>query len=71
MWPTVDQLYYYEKLFIIHLGGTRISLLDGTRVMKQTALKRLELTGRKHMICDSCVNTVSTKMEDVCICQED
>lgn len=21
MWPTVDQLYYYEKLFIIHLGG--------------------------------------------------
>lgn len=25
VWPTVDQLYYYEKLFIIHLRGTGIS----------------------------------------------
>lgn len=57
----MDQLYYYEKLFIIHLRGTGISLLDGTRVMKPTVLKRLQLTGRKHMIYDRCVNTVSER----------
>jgi hypothetical protein len=68
VWPTVDQLYYYEKLFIIHLGGTGISLLDGTLARKPTVLKKLELTGSKHIMCDRWVNT---KMEDVCICQED
>lgn len=50
MWPTVDQLYYYEKLFIIHLGGIRISLLDGTQAMKPAVLKRLELKGREYII---------------------
>lgn len=52
MWPTVDQLYYYEKLFIIHLGGIGISFLDGTWMMKSTVLKRLELVGREHIKCD-------------------
>ena len=46
MWPTVDQLYYYEKLFIIHLGGIRISFPEGTWMMKSTVLKRPALTHR-------------------------
>lgn len=29
----MDQLYYYEKLFIIHLRGIKISFLDSIRMM--------------------------------------
>lgn len=68
----MDQLYYYEKLFIIHLGGIRISLLDGTQAMKPAVLKRLELKGREYIIyvADGWTQH-SQRMEDVCICQKD
>lgn len=68
----MDQLYYYEKLFIIHLGGIRISLLDGTQAVKPAVFKRLELKGREYIIyvADGWTQH-SQRMEDVCIHQKD
>lgn len=48
----MDQLYYYEKLFIIHLGGIKISFLDSTQMMKSTVLKRPVLTRTEYIKCD-------------------
>lgn len=64
MWPTVDQLYYYEKLFIIHLGGIKISFRDSTWMMKSTVLKRPVLTCTEYIKCDrSSTNSLFTKEE--------
>lgn len=61
MWPTVDQLYSYEKLSIIHLGegGHQDLILDSTQMMKSTVLKSPALT------CTQCViNGVNTVHEE-------
>lgn len=67
MWPTVDQLYYYEKLFIIHLGGIKISFRDSTRMMKSTVLKRPALTCTEYIKCDGPSNNTLFTKEEQCL----